>query len=1091
MLIKDRISIVTHFALILILVIGVCSVIPARATGTILYVKWDATGANNGNSWMDAYTDLQSAFSAASGGNEIWVAAGTYRPTAGTDRSISFTLKNNVVIFGGFVGTETARTQRDPSSNITTLSGDIGVVGNNSDNSYHVVIGSNTNRATILDGFTISNGYAEGGYPSSDGGGLYSYLGNLTLSNLIFKDNSAIFGGGMYSEGYTSYNMAQPVLTNVTFINNAGRGEGGGMENRYYSQPTLTNVSFIGNTSYRSGGGMLNLSYCDSILTNVTFSNNTAVAGGGLSNIGSNSTLTNVTFNNNFSFEWGGGMDNAGNSNSTLTNVTFTSNSATTFGGAISNQVNATITLTNVTINGNSAVTYGDGIYNESGSSVNIRNSILFDNGEEIYGTVAVTYSIVQGGYTGAGNIDTNPLLGPLQVNGGFTQTMALLTGSPAIDAGDNLTCATTDQRGVTRPQGTHCDMGAYEYDPRLYVNSTATGQNNGSSWTNAYTDLQSALVAASSGNEIWVAAGTYKPTTETDRTISFALKNGVAVYGGFAGTESLRAQRDFATNVTVLSGDIGTAGVNTDNSYHVVIGSNTNSATILDGFTISGGNADWNAPLYNGGGVYSYLGSFVLSNLIIKDNAAIYGGGMFSEGQSIDSIARPTLTNVTFINNTAIGDGGGMENKDYSQSTLTNVSFIGNTSDHFGGGMSNFTHCDATMTNVTFSNNIAGTAGGLANIESNLTLANITFSNNASNEWDAGGMFNYGPSSTSLTNVTFNGNSATMGGGAIVNMNNATLTLTHVTINGNSSSIDYGDGIYNSNSNLTIHNSILYGNGEEIYEDISSSATVTHSIVQGGYAGTGNLNVNPLLNPLADNGGFTQTMALSTGSPTIDMANDSNCPTADQRAVSRPQGSHCDIGAYEALQVAHGIPLLQGWNLVSFRVHPTDTSVSSVLSSIEGNYDLVYAWDATGAHAGSGNWLKADNVPASPDSLTVLNETMGFWVHMTSADTLEVVGTIPQTTNVSLLDNAGGWNLVAYPSTVNGILPNVVADHGAGTDFSLIYAYHPEDPGDAWKLFDTAAPPFVNDLTQLVPNFGYWVKVNSDHTWVVEYSNP
>ncbi len=104
-----------------------------------------------------------------------------------------------------------------------------------------------------------------------------------------------------------------------------------------------------------------------------------------------------------------------------------------------------------------------------------------------------------------------------------------------------------------------------------LYVNGTAGGANNGTSWSDAFTDLQSALAAASSGKQIWVAAGTYKPTADNNRTISFSLKNGVQVYGGFAGTETELSQRDLVVNIVILNGDIGEEGVNTDNSYHVI----------------------------------------------------------------------------------------------------------------------------------------------------------------------------------------------------------------------------------------------------------------------------------------------------------------------------------------------------------------------------------------------------------------------------------------------------------------------------------------------------------------------------------------
>ena len=116
-------------------------------------------------------------------------------------------------------------------------------------------------------------------------------------------------------------------------------------------------------------------------------------------------------------------------------------------------------------------------------------------------------------------------------------------------------------------------------------------------------------------------------------------------------------------------------------------------------------------------------------------------------------------------------------------------------------------------------------------------------------------------------------------------------------------------------------------------------------------------------------------------------------------------------------------------------------------------------------------------------------DETLGFWIHMTAADTWEIAGNAPDTTNVSLLDNAGGWNLVAYPSAVNGTLPDVLIDHGVGTDFTLVYAYHADEPADPWKIFDRNAPAFANDLTQLTPGWGYWIKVSADHTWNVSYA--
>ncbi len=190
-------------------------------------------------------------------------------------------------------------------------------------------------------------------------------------------------------------------------------------------------------------------------------------------------------------------------------------------------------------------------------------------------------------------------------------------------------------------------------------------------------------------------------------------------------------------------------------------------------------------------------------------------------------------------------------------------------------------------------------------------------------------------------------------------------------------------------------------------------------------------------------------------------------------------------------VMVYQEITLIPGWNLVSFYIRPASTNIADVLLSVEGNYDLVYAWDATGAHSGSGNWMKYDNVPASTDTLLTLNETMGFWIHMTESHILRVGGSLPTTSAISLDDNASGWNLVGYPSSVNRDLPEVFGEHGVGTNFSLVYFYNGVDPINPWKLFDRIGPVYVNDMTVMTNSWGYWVKVSADCTWSVAYAAP
>jgi predicted outer membrane repeat protein len=229
---------------------------------------------------------------------------------------------------------------------------------------------------------------------------------------------------------------------------------------------------------------------------------------------------------------------------------------------------------------------------------------------------------------------------------------------------------------------------------------------------------------------EIWVKAGVYYPDqggsqADNDRSTTFTLKNGVALYGGFAGTETAREQRDWTANVTVLSGDIDqndltnpngvvtdTANITGTNAYHVVTGNGaTDSTAVLDGFTITAGQANSDVGWSQWGGGMFIIGnsSPTLKNVTFSGNSALIGGGMFTH------TSNPALTNVTFSDNAAAHSGGGMYNW-YSNPTLTNVTFSGNVAMWYGGGMYNW-DSSPTLTNVTFSDNSAsGDGGGMYN---------------------------------------------------------------------------------------------------------------------------------------------------------------------------------------------------------------------------------------------------------------------------------------------------------------------------------------------------------------------------------------
>lgn len=239
----------------------------------------------------------------------------------------------------------------------------------------------------------------------------------------------------------------------------------------------------------------------------------------------------------------------------------------------------------------------------------------------------------------------------------------------------------------------TDSDLGIF------YVDTDADPNGDGGSWSNAFDNLQDALEAVTwSGEEIWVAEGTYKPTGGSDRLATFQLVNGTKLYGGFDGTETALNQRDWLNNETILSGDIGTPNDVDDNCYNVVTGV-WHSSTVIDGFTITNGNA------YNCGGGMRIHGSITVSNCVFSENKADAGGG----GLACMS-GSPTITNCVFSNNSAGGVGGGLYSSDASV-TVNNCCFSENevVFDGQGGGMCSLSWTEgfgSMLTNCTFVRN-------------------------------------------------------------------------------------------------------------------------------------------------------------------------------------------------------------------------------------------------------------------------------------------------------------------------------------------------------------------------------------------------
>lgn len=840
--------------------VSILTLAPLTAPAADIYVNDGAVGSNSGISWFNAYTSLQDALDAASSGDTIHVAAGTYYPDEGTsvsagNRSATFSLKNGVNILGGYPTNPAflSVVVRNPSTHTTSLSGDIDQDGAYTYNSYHVVTAGNSiNNTAILDGFTIERGYANAGSGSSAsrGGGLL-LSGSPTILNCRISNNIAFDqGGGIYTN-------ASPVITSSTILGNTATNRGGGIYTTG-SSATLTNTILQRNTAVHGGGAYHDNSPSASY-ENCSFAgNSTTVSGGGIyNNNGSTIVFTNCLILGNHSNESGGGAYNINNSHATFTNCTIQGNkSSSGDGGGIYND-NSNIALKNTIIWNNSAV-------NTAGAAPTPGYSLT-----NVSSTPSYSYCLVEfWNPTGTGNIDgTNTANDPLFVretnlaNSPTTSgNITLKAASPALNAGLNSANITsTDLNGNVRQQGNRIDMGAVEQSV-IYVNDTATGSNNGSSWSNAYQNLQDALQASNEYSAIYVAAGSYYPdqggtATADDPTARFAIKKGTSLLGGYPENSALLLIPipNPSLHTTILSGDLtqddatGGSGPNSTNS---LISISTNSDVLINGFTVTGARNN---------SAFQISRNCRIEQCIFNHNQATTGGAILISNTSSDSI------------------------------TIHQCRFESNTSSTGGGAISLSSNTTCTISNSSFKENSATLAGGAIVTGGNTQLINCEFLGNQS------------PNAGAISCIGGTGSPETL--------------ITNCSFQGNASSSTSACIEFSNTTNSTLSNCILWNNGGASYRRLGGTVTTTYSLIQGsggsanwnsafGTDGGNNYDLDPDFITEVDPATAPTTggdLRLRSSSPAFDSGdNSANSTSIDVSGNTRIIHFTIDRGAHE-----------------------------------------------------------------------------------------------------------------------------------------------------------------------------------------------
>lgn len=655
----------------------------------LIYVTPTGAGTHLGDSWANATSSIDTALTLASAHRlSVWVASGTYY--GDTMSANAITIREGVHLYGGFAGNEPADydlSLRDFVVNPSVLDGQ---------GSRRVIYQANYySNLTVLDGFVIQNGFTTG-----SGGGA-CLQNKVRLSNCRFQNNVAQGGGGglsFYTQGWHSYDT----IRNCVFENNMSNGSGGGLS--VYCC-TLMDCSISHNVSSYIGGGV----YLDY------------------------GRIVNCLISNNSSNSYGGGVDCR---YGTINNTTIVHNASNNEGGGI-HSISTT----------------------SSSNATTVVNSLIWGNRQggtpsSLSGSFICSYTAIEGGYSGENIMVLNNTNPPLFVNPSLTAGAAdttadvdwhLQNGSPCINRGDNTAVTDgLDLDGTARIKRDTVDLGCYEsdfysvpiteYDSIIYVTVTGSGTRSGNSWANATSSIEEAQALALTHNAVvWVAAGTYYGDTSATSENAFTMRDGVSVYGGFAGDEPVDydlSLRDFEANATILDGQHARRVLYQPDDF------SSSAAVTWDGFTIQNGRIKG-----DGAGVY-LRGSSSLKNCLVQYNAAYnensnesrYGGGVYAKRYNGDvpQISHcKILYNV--VENTSYGFAGGLYTY-YAKVSHTEIAH--NSSTYRGGGVYNNGY--TAFSNCLIHSNMSETGGGVYNQSSGCNYVNCDIVSNI-----GGGLYN------------------------------------------------------------------------------------------------------------------------------------------------------------------------------------------------------------------------------------------------------------------------------------------------------------------------------------------------------------